>query len=177
MRPRIRVQLRPRHTKHEPEPAEKTTREPSILVSWVTLVSSVGAVCAVHSQAVVSCCWCDGTFRFLCFGCAPCRSTTAMGQLSMSCFDHLCSRQRSDFCVVLCICQTGHGHHQATAAGLKIKSVMEASGEDYNLFFYTSPYKRSLQTYDGIRCAATSHAHPLVHLLWTSQTPVKLSAR
>ncbi|MEW5301967.1 MAG: hypothetical protein WDW36_004790 [Sanguina aurantia] len=46
--------------------------------------------------------------------------------------------------------RTGHGHHQATAAGLKIKSVMEASGEDYNLFFYTSPYKRSLQTYDGI---------------------------
>ncbi len=49
--------------------------------------------------------------------------------------------------------QTERGQQQARDAGQKIRYIMEQAsrGGDYQLFFYTSPYKRSLQTYEGIR--------------------------
>lgn len=52
---------------------------------------------------------------------------------------------------------TETGRAQAKAAGQKIKRSVEAAigSSDYRLFFYTSPYKRSLQTYEGI-CQAFS---------------------
>ncbi|PNH12379.1 Broad-range acid phosphatase DET1 [Tetrabaena socialis] len=55
---------------------------------------------------------------------------------------------------------TARGHMQARAAGKKIKSLMECESgrsEPYRLFFYISPYKRSLQTYEGISSQFPSH--------------------
>ena len=46
--------------------------------------------------------------------------------------------------------QTERGRVQAEGAGRAIKDIMDADGSPYNLFFYTSPYKRSRQTYDEI---------------------------
>ena len=40
---------------------------------------------------------------------------------------------------------------QAVKAGQKIKAAMDGDRQPYNLFFYTSPYKRSRQTYDSLR--------------------------
>ncbi|KAL6759865.1 histidine phosphatase superfamily [Haematococcus lacustris] len=48
---------------------------------------------------------------------------------------------------------TERGKQQAREAGAKIRKLLEAQGHDYKLFFYTSPYKRSLQTYAGISSA------------------------
>ena len=47
---------------------------------------------------------------------------------------------------------TDKGHMQARQAGDKIKRYIEknSSASDYKLFFYTSPYRRSIQTYEGI---------------------------
>ena len=39
---------------------------------------------------------------------------------------------------------------QALGAGRAIRDIMDAGGSPYNLFFYTSPYKRSRQTYEEI---------------------------
>ena len=39
---------------------------------------------------------------------------------------------------------------QAEQAGQKIKEAMDSDGVPYNLFFYTSPYKRSRQTHDSV---------------------------
>ena len=46
--------------------------------------------------------------------------------------------------------QTERGRVQAAGAGQAIKDIMDADGSPYNLFFYTSPYKRSRQTYEEI---------------------------
>lgn len=46
--------------------------------------------------------------------------------------------------------QTERGWGQARAAGQRIKEVMEADGKPYRLYFYTSPYKRSHQTYQAL---------------------------
>lgn len=43
--------------------------------------------------------------------------------------------------------QTERGWGQARAAGARIKELMEKEGKQYRLYFYTSPYKRSNQTY------------------------------
>lgn len=44
---------------------------------------------------------------------------------------------------------------QAVDAGRTIRKILDSYhyGEPYNLFFYISPYTRSLQTYLGIRSA------------------------
>jgi broad specificity phosphatase PhoE len=51
--------------------------------------------------------------------------------------------------------QTEFGRQQAREAGEAIRGHMQAlhGGNDFKLYFYTSPYKRGLQTYEGIRCA------------------------
>jgi broad specificity phosphatase PhoE len=41
-------------------------------------------------------------------------------------------------------------HNQAAEAGRRIKSIIEADGLPYKLFFYISPYKRSKQTCAGV---------------------------
>eukprot|EP00877_Chromochloris_zofingiensis_P000455 jgi/Chrzof1/1040/Cz01g38050.t1_PGM7[v5.2] len=53
---------------------------------------------------------------------------------------------------------TDKGRAQALAAGQKIRHEMEKAtgGTGYRLFLYTSPYKRSVQTYEGIRQAFAS---------------------
>jgi len=49
---------------------------------------------------------------------------------------------------------TERGKRQARDAGAKIRAALERGGNrDYRLFFYTSPYKRSLQTYEQISSA------------------------
>ncbi|KAL0025571.1 hypothetical protein WJX79_002535 [Trebouxia sp. C0005] len=45
---------------------------------------------------------------------------------------------------------TLRGMQQAEQAGQKIKQAMDSDGQPYNLFFYTSPYKRSRQTHDSV---------------------------
>jgi broad specificity phosphatase PhoE len=52
-----------------------------------------------------------------------------------------------------CVVQTERGKAQAREAGQKIRRLMEAEGSPYNLFFYTSPYKRSKQTYEEVKRA------------------------
>ncbi|KAF6253071.1 histidine phosphatase superfamily, partial [Scenedesmus sp. NREL 46B-D3] len=52
---------------------------------------------------------------------------------------------------------TSLGSRQAQDAGQAIRRTMEAAkGTNYQLFFYTSPYKRSIQTCMGIRDAFAS---------------------
>ena len=51
----------------------------------------------------------------------------------------------------VCWAQTLRGMQQAEQAGKKIKAAMDSDGQPYNLFFYTSPYKRSRQTHDCVR--------------------------
>ena len=46
--------------------------------------------------------------------------------------------------------QTEKGKQQALGAGQAIRAMMEQDGQPYNLFFYTSPYKRSRQTFEEI---------------------------
>jgi len=41
---------------------------------------------------------------------------------------------------------TDTGKAQAQSAGEKLKALMEAEGDDYNVFFYMSPYRRSKET-------------------------------
>jgi broad specificity phosphatase PhoE len=54
--------------------------------------------------------------------------------------------------VFVCCAQTTLGCRQAQDAGQSIRRHMEsAKGTNYQLFFYTSPYKRSIQTCMGIR--------------------------
>uniref|UniRef100_A0A7S3QYR3 Phosphoglycerate mutase-like protein n=1 Tax=Dunaliella tertiolecta TaxID=3047 RepID=A0A7S3QYR3_DUNTE len=49
---------------------------------------------------------------------------------------------------------TERGRQQAREAGLKIKACLEAEGcSKERLFFYTSPYRRSLETYEHIAAA------------------------
>lgn len=63
----------------------------------------------------------------------------------------------SDTCCLLlppaAVCQTALGREQAHEAGRTIRAHMDAlhGSSDYSLYFYTSPYKRGLQTYEGIR--------------------------
>lgn len=47
---------------------------------------------------------------------------------------------------------TSKGHSQARSAGENIRKYIEerSTEQDYKLFFYTSPYRRSIQTYEGI---------------------------
>ncbi|KAK9810737.1 hypothetical protein WJX73_003928 [Symbiochloris irregularis] len=45
---------------------------------------------------------------------------------------------------------TDRGWGQARAAGARIKELMEKENKPYRLYFYTSPYKRSLQTYQAL---------------------------
>ena len=52
--------------------------------------------------------------------------------------------------VQLWLAQTEKGKQQALGAGQAIRAMMEADGNPYNLFFYTSPYKRSRQTFEEI---------------------------
>ncbi|PNW85350.1 hypothetical protein CHLRE_03g182300v5 [Chlamydomonas reinhardtii] len=55
---------------------------------------------------------------------------------------------------------TARGHMQAREAGQMIKQVMKSDPEardNFRLFFYISPYKRSLQTYEGICSQFPSH--------------------
>jgi len=50
------------------------------------------------------------------------------------------------------------GARQALAAGAKMRAYLDkhnTKGKDYKLFFYTSPYQRSLETYEYISCAFT----------------------
>lgn len=55
--------------------------------------------------------------------------------------------------LLLSVCQTALGREQAHEAGRTIRAHMDAlhGSSDYSLYFYTSPYKRGLQTYEGIR--------------------------
>lgn len=46
--------------------------------------------------------------------------------------------------------QTPKGIDQALAAGVRIREVMEADGKPFQLYFYTSPYKRSQQTFQEV---------------------------
>ena len=41
---------------------------------------------------------------------------------------------------------SAQGKAQAQSAGEKLKALMEAEGDDYNVFFYMSPYRRSKET-------------------------------
>ena len=50
----------------------------------------------------------------------------------------------------LSLAQTEKGKQQALGAGQAIRAMMEQDGNPYNLFFYTSPYKRSRQTFEEI---------------------------
>lgn len=52
-----------------------------------------------------------------------------------------------------CLATDAAGAEQAHDAGVAIRRHMEGAskGTSYKLFFYTSPYLRSLQTYEGIR--------------------------
>lgn len=50
---------------------------------------------------------------------------------------------------------TLRGMQQAEQAGHKIKEAMDSDGQPYNLFFYTSPYKRSRQTHDSLSSCFT----------------------
>ncbi|GAB4814314.1 hypothetical protein N2152v2_001360 [Parachlorella kessleri] len=45
---------------------------------------------------------------------------------------------------------TAKGWEQALDAGEKLREIMDADGKPYKLFFYTSPYLRSKQTYEGL---------------------------
>jgi broad specificity phosphatase PhoE len=56
------------------------------------------------------------------------------------------------------------GRQQAQDAGLKIRQYIEdrSPDRDYKLFFYTSPYKRSLETYESMSaCFSASHIRGL----------------
>eukprot|EP00877_Chromochloris_zofingiensis_P014179 jgi/Chrzof1/9014/Cz03g33010.t1 len=56
--------------------------------------------------------------------------------------------------LVLQVPLTDLGWHQAVACGHQIREIMEAEyGQNYKLFYMTSPYCRSRQTYVGIRQA------------------------
>lgn len=46
--------------------------------------------------------------------------------------------------------QTERGIGQAKAAGKRIKEVMSADEEEFKLYFYMSPYKRSQQTFEAL---------------------------
>lgn len=46
--------------------------------------------------------------------------------------------------------QTERGIGQAKAAGQRIKDVMTREEEDFKLYFYMSPYKRSQQTFEAL---------------------------
>lgn len=57
------------------------------------------------------------------------------------------------------VLQTARGKEQGRLAGQKIKETMEGDGkDDYKLFFYTSPYRRSFETYEAIWCVSAGHA-------------------
>lgn len=54
---------------------------------------------------------------------------------------------------------TRRGKEQARNAGMKIRNFIEqrCPGRDYKLFFYLSPYKRSLQTYESMSVCFASN--------------------
>ena len=45
---------------------------------------------------------------------------------------------------------TATGHNQAETTGRRLRDMMDETGEDYKLFFYLSPYRRSKETAIGI---------------------------
>ena len=45
---------------------------------------------------------------------------------------------------------TARGHEQAESTGRELRDMMDADGDDYKLFFYISPYRRSKETAIGI---------------------------
>lgn len=60
-----------------------------------------------------------------------------------------------------CRVQTGRGKQQASDAGYKIRRTLEReNGSDFQLYFYTSPYMRSFQTFEGIRWGAEAGTDP-----------------
>lgn len=65
--------------------------------------------------------------------------------------------------------QTPRGHQQARDAGLRIKRVMDADGQPYKLYFYMSPYKRSQQTFEGLKAAF----HPSVVAGWQEEVQLR----
>lgn len=48
---------------------------------------------------------------------------------------------------------TTKGHEQARQAGVRIRNMLNAGGQPYQVYFYTSPYTRTVQTYEGIAAA------------------------
>ncbi|GMH32384.1 hypothetical protein BSKO_00218 [Bryopsis sp. KO-2023] len=48
---------------------------------------------------------------------------------------------------------TERGWQQAESAGKRLQTIMERGGKDYKMYFFISPYRRSYQTYEGIRKA------------------------
>lgn len=46
---------------------------------------------------------------------------------------------------------TPRGWEQAADAGQLIRRILKAEGKDFKLFFFLSPYRRSYETYEGIR--------------------------
>ena len=46
--------------------------------------------------------------------------------------------------------QTERGIGQAKGAGLRIRDYLREKGDDSSLYFYMSPYKRSLQTFEAL---------------------------
>ena len=48
------------------------------------------------------------------------------------------------------VMQTERGIGQAKQAAQRIQEYMAAEGEDYKLYFYMSPYKRSQQTFEAL---------------------------
>lgn len=46
--------------------------------------------------------------------------------------------------------QTERGIGQAKGAGLRMREYLSERGEESNLYFYMSPYKRSLQTFEAL---------------------------
>ena len=53
--------------------------------------------------------------------------------------------------------QTERGVGQATKAGQRIRDVLDADNTPYRLHFYTSPYKRSHQTYEAVASCFQPH--------------------
>ena len=45
---------------------------------------------------------------------------------------------------------TARGHEQAESTGRELRDMMDADGDNYKLFFYISPYRRSKETAIGI---------------------------
>ena len=73
-------------------------------------------------------------------------SSTQIHQFTLWIWAHQCLLRHG----WLWVAQTEKGKQQALGAGHAIRAMMERDGNPYNLFFYTSPYKRSRQTFEEI---------------------------